>query len=214
MRAAAAAAATAKAAAVGATVHTWQDSDTHVTISEPPAGFQFQLEVVARVDLPPDEVYSILVAPDNYKWVPTRGSQLRGEGTGGVPPCLSCGLSCPPLPRRHVARRWLGWAGLGCWSSNSAVCCVQELLGALPCRVFKSVKVGLGCRGMGGQGVGRGGAPCLPTRLGSAGGAGPVLQLHFAIGPGLSWPQHSMICRRSGTTIAFRNRPWAQLAPA
>jgi hypothetical protein len=53
--------ATEPAAAAG-----WTDHETHVRVSQP-AGFLVQVEVHARVDLPPADVYEILTSPYNFR---------------------------------------------------------------------------------------------------------------------------------------------------
>lgn len=44
----------------------WRDGETHVRVSQP-AGFLVKVDLHAKVDLPPDDVYSILVSPHNAR---------------------------------------------------------------------------------------------------------------------------------------------------
>lgn len=63
-----AAAGAAVGAAAGTTVHHHADDNITLTVEQPPDGFWVSLRLLARIPLPPDEVYEILTAPDNAKY--------------------------------------------------------------------------------------------------------------------------------------------------
>lgn len=56
------------AAVPGTTIEHHADDNITLTVEQPPDGFWVSLRLLARVPLPPDEVYDILTAPDNARY--------------------------------------------------------------------------------------------------------------------------------------------------